>query len=234
MSDSPRLQEAKEAGRSKDRCRLCERVCAALYRVPIGVCRCLKKNSDVVTAAATFAMAVLGGLQFWALLETNENTRLTHRAFVNIAELQSQGLIENDEVVWWIFPTWQNSGDTPTRNLHVETFCPPVGEPEVWRENDLTPHRDTKRGLGAKQIIQGIKCVLTATQILDSQKRGLPIYVTALAVYEDQYSKTPRRTEFCARVVKIDGDLTDTKSRLKIFYTLCDDHNCTDKECESQ
>ena len=127
----------------------------------------------VVMAIASIAIAVLGGLQWGTLKETNANNRATQRAFVYVSDVRLQGITKTDgSVEWWVIPTWENSGSTPTQYLDVETYCPFGQKITNYFQLDKLACCNNPRALGPKQKVSGITCPISAEKAIKFQKGG--------------------------------------------------------------
>jgi hypothetical protein len=89
-----------------------------------------------VLAATSIITGFIFFYQWRAMHEANEDTRnaliAIQRAFVFVQATKWQpfmGPVDDDAVAWNVYPYWENSGNTPTRGLEVQVYCPVSGTP---------------------------------------------------------------------------------------------------------
>jgi hypothetical protein len=175
----------------------------------------------------TFVLAVIASLTAWILYETDQNFRIAQRAFVGpkgspvhtvLPPLPGQKVGTSR-----LSPRWENTGNTPTRDLHFYTLCnlrslifPP------W------PPARPLRLLVPKQDDFGSPCDLTPQEVTKIAN-GSEFYVMAIrAEYRDVFSKIRRVTEACWRV----NIVADTPDYIHASFDSCPIHNCADEDCE--
>jgi cytochrome bd-type quinol oxidase subunit 2 len=93
---------------------------SAKVREPLNAFTCL-------LAIATIGLVIVSFLQWRTLDKTDETFRAGERAFVfvthNAAEWQPAQMI-NGQIVRFYPVVWENSGNSPTRDLTLEMHCP--------------------------------------------------------------------------------------------------------------
>jgi hypothetical protein len=165
------------------------------------------------------------------------------RAFVfanGIAPFFSPG--EDGNLYWRFRPKWKNSGDTPTRNMTMQTSS-------VWRESELEadfvfddplqkvgtalipPNTETLGGVAPKPDQPAV----TPNDILDIQAGKKFLYLVGWARYSDIFPETEQHiTRFCW-LVSVTGDPfkpVGPKAENIVFGYVHHIHgNCADDEC---
>ena len=146
----------------------------------------------------------------------------------------------------WRFRTnWQNSGETPTKNLtiHASGMLRDTPLPVDFNFNYST--QDTGTGLIPPKMTLAGGVVpriptpaLSPQDILDIQAGTKFFYIWGWARYLDVFPNTPQRvTRFCW-ILTLVGDprvfrpeSTNIQERLTFGYLYCPQGNCADEEC---
>jgi hypothetical protein len=119
---------------------------------------------------------------------------------------------------WGITLAFENSGNTPTKDLNIEIFCPfsktLIDDPYQPKLDGATVH--TKRVLGPKQKTIGGACVFDTKDLLDVQKGKWLLYIVGKAEYQDVFGES-HITEFCDVFYGIDGNLGNSKVSINSF-----------------
>ena len=195
-----------------------------------------------------FLMAV-SALQIWYLIKADRRSAdaldegtnqfvLSQRAFVYLDGFEADARTgkEARKLVRFAFmPRWQNSGETPTKNLRVAidwTHCNgelPDGFPHAYRQKAvplfLGPHATEKTetidiGPGlANQVIDD------ANGAIGWEKRNAQIYVWGRADYEDVFGGK-HFSEFCYRAHFSSQD----GNRIEVTFLQWGEHNRTDDD----
>lgn len=213
-------------------------------------------------AQYTLALAILAGLQFLALCAQVIFLRLAfkearrggdiardamvagERAFV--FALGVTGFFELDSNTghynWRLRPNWQNSGDTPTRHMTMNSTCLLRTEPlPLGFDFDAVTRQTAKALIAPKVTAHGglvptpPAAALTPQDILDVQAGRKFLYALGWARYSDVFPGTPQHiTRFCWMVTPTGDPLTFTpeKPNSVAFQTIHhSEGNCADDEC---
>jgi hypothetical protein len=212
-------------------------------------------NNGAITALATIVIAAFTGT-LW--IATSTQARLTREAFVadKRAFVFAKGIVgiyEADPVSghfnWRVAPVWENSGDTPTRDLRIYTdgWFSNAPIPADFNFNTITPPVQPANGLlGPKVSNNGgqyphfpHQAALTPQDILDVQTGRKFFYVWRWARYRDILPDTPEHiTRFCWRVLFTGSPFAFNPLVNANGVTVSNHYenrgNCTDEECRSQ
>ncbi len=178
-------------------------------------------------------------LQFFILSKTDETARITNRAAVYAKPPRWDPLIGGGAVAGWrISPQWENSGNTATRDLDIESWCPDSEQKSsdpwnLWPET--LENLVNKYHLGPKQTGTGVLCNAPLA-ILDDIKAGKKhLYITSRAIYHDEFDDTYWHvSEYCSEALLL-GDFAKPESGIQVTLAPCPNgHNCADKECERE
>jgi hypothetical protein len=182
---------------------------SAKVREPLNIFTC-------VLAIATIGLTIVSFLQWRTLEKTDETWRAGERAFVfvthNIAGWQQAKVVNG--IINRTYPTvWENSGNSPTRDLVVELYCPEVQQSVVPKAN----------GLGRSVWLQCCR--------VDPRSRQWDhLYIAAVADYFDIFD-AHHRTETCFEIFNLSGNLADLTVVPQYDFSNCG-RNCADKECD--
>jgi hypothetical protein len=166
------------------------------------------------------------------------------RAFVVPAGLKWDpiGDAQIKKVKWNIYATWQNSGNTPTRNLRtlvvkafsigILNFDDPLGSnfdiPEDASDKVIPSF------LGPKATMDGGPVEIGGEDLARVQQNGVPLVIGGVARYDGiLWGDKPHVTKFCFFVTEVRGD----PLRLDYLTTasrICKTNNCADDECDTQ
>jgi hypothetical protein len=123
-----------------------------------------------VLAAATIVLVYVSWLQRQTLEKTDETWRAGERAFVFVAQ-NGVGFLPakmiNGVVARSVPMVWENSGNSPTKNLVIELYCPRVQQSITLNPMALLdkPTISDKRLLGPKQKSWGGVCNYSAADL---------------------------------------------------------------------
>ena len=231
----------------------------------------LVENSEKSNAAAqrmvdtaTKANAVATDL-VRATQKANETTKSIQRAFIFAkgAELRKFAMAGPERVltntqynIWQGIIEWENSGNTPSKNLTIDSTClvvfKPVVDPERVREGDENLIQtysiaDQKLLIGPKESSSAGFCMYAPNTLLGSKLFDQQLYVFGTAKYADILSPdVQHRTEFCFHMIVETTEfdiLSDLKKKVmpppvvlptSIKAIPCNSHNCADDECSVQ
>ena len=199
-----------------------------------------------VLAIATIGLAIVSFLQWRTLDRTDETFRAGERAFVFL-KLPGDGWQPaqtiNGEVDRALPVVWENSGNSPTRDLVIKLYCVPPQQNAV--ENPIStlgkPPLVGSRLLGPKQTTWAGSCSYPAAALDLVKDKRYHLYIASTADYFDIFD-TPHRTEACFEVINFTGTYVHmTKAPTGSFEDIdmlpqgqfrnCG-RNCADKECD--
>jgi hypothetical protein len=141
---------------------------------------------------------------------------------------------------------WKNSGNTPTKVLHlhtnIESFRKPLPDnftfPDLWRKGD--PHINKSVVIWPNSPSGSNVGGLTNAELLSWAKGHRYLYVWGWARYRDIFDKTPEHvTKFCSEAL-YDGEVdvpTNLGSTLHVVrprWSTCDHNNCYDEQCSEK
>jgi len=169
----------------------------------------------------------------------------TNRAFVVPTGLKWDSVVDKNtgNVTWNIYAMWQNSGNTPTHNLHtkvVRAFAVAIQnfDDPLWSNFDIVPEEIDKSiagFLGPKASMDGGPLDISGTDLLNVQTRNTPLVIGGIARYESTLRGDVKHvTKFCFFVVNVRGNPLIADTNLTSGIRLCKASNCADDECEAQ
>jgi hypothetical protein len=197
-----------------------------------------KWSSEGITAAATLSIAIF---TIVLVVVTNRQARLTkdalvytQRAFVFVRNGQiSIGKDFQTEKIknFKASVTWENSGDTPTKNLRLMINL--AVRPDILPDDfDFPDYEigDIPTLLGPKASTSSAALELTREQMRAVREGEAHLYIWGWAEYDDVFPGTKRhRTEFCQKWW-IGGDLINP-GKFSAGFTWHHQHNGADGEC---
>jgi hypothetical protein len=149
---------------------------------------------------------------------------------------------------WRFRPIWQNSGDTPTRNMVMHVTCElrntvlPSGFDFNYPTTQtgtglLAPKSTSMGGIAPNYPVAAI----TPQDILDVQHRRKFLYLWGWVRYHDVFPDTPQHiTRFCWLIVPTGNPLVYTPGQTpNLPHSLSfgnihhSEGNCADEECRS-
>ncbi len=151
-------------------------------------------------------------------------------------------------IAWQARVKWENSGNTPTRDLLISTNCvtsfEPIAEPYTITATDEQHHFLVKNEVGfvfgPKQTNYAGPCALNPLIIVFHQLDWIHFYVFGTARYRDVIDPgTIHLTEYCFEL-RIKGIIEAGPHDVPGVPTLnstasfCAKHNCADDECEKE
>lgn len=208
-----------------------------------------------ITALATLVIAAFTGT-LWRATSlqaslTKEALIADKRAFIfadSLFSLWEQG--DNPDSYNWRFrPVWRNSGDTPTKNLEIHSYCSlrNTALPDNFDFSRADKHQIGGGLLGPKSSLNGglapqsPNAAITPQDIIDVQAGRKFLYLWGYARYNDVFPGTPRHiTRFCWAIFVV-GDPTafipGTSAPAygsKVFSNVyLPQGNCADEECKN-
>jgi hypothetical protein len=166
------------------------------------------------------------------------------RAFISVVfEPYASKNIETDRITAWNFtPVWQNSGNTPTKEMHnhinIRIFDGPLPRdwdfPDSWPANTpVADRRPTPLGAPPKGTVRGQSVGISVDQMRDIVSGSKQLYMWGWAIYNDVFPNTVQHvTRFAVQIVA-GGDPTD-KDKMSFGFQLVGRYNCSDEECDRQ
>lgn len=171
-----------------------------------------------------------------------------HRAFVFFKEINSGRVVDSKTMTikyWTITPMFQNTGDTPTKELsgrvNHDFFDgePPADFtfPDIHRENDWSARIGAAHVLLAPKSAANIggSILIGIERMIELAKRNENFFFWGWIDYNDIFAGTPRhRTEFCIQLI-VEGDPSKVSaagvSDCRISARYYHRHNAVDDEC---
>jgi hypothetical protein len=164
--------------------------------------------------------------------------RAGERAFVfpaqnNVAFLPDTKTIDG-KIIRQYPVVWENSGNSPTVNLVIKTYC--LNPLPLSEANPITllhnPTVDVQRLLGPKQWTRGAACVYSAEQLDMVRDSGYHIYLISTADYFDIFD-AHHYTETCFELANFSKEdkFEDVNVSPRADLSNCG-RNCADKECD--
>jgi hypothetical protein len=169
--------------------------------------------------------------------------RMEQRAFVHLNGFRPILPITDPKdktkvVAYNISPVIQNSGATPTKNMHIHFNTFPSAQPlpdnfdypdfgeKVLIPFFLAPH--------VEQESVPIKIPMEIITLI--QNNSLHFYIYGWIRYRDRVGgKDVHSSDFCYDLSEITGDPTNPAPGAALFrFTGCPKHNCSDEECENK
>lgn len=163
-------------------------------------------------------------------------TEAAQRAFIFYVENKVTPITYDDgRQAMLITPQWQNSGDTPSKNLMYEIYC---GQDSS--KFDFTKKGSFRYMLGPKQISSGGSCTLIPpSQFARKSGKIGSFFIGGKARYFNVFdTKHPRITEFCLNLPIVQA-YSQTTGKLELRVGMdgidyCPTHNCADDECPAE
>jgi hypothetical protein len=180
-----------------------------------------------------------------AAQQTDETNRNVQRAFVFVRSFAVVQIVDN----WWLHIEFENAGNTPTRDLAINSFCAAVPrdyfsrtEPDVFKvdtsNKTLWAHPRTAALLGPRQTAFIRSCLIPGGLNLARYRiQSTPWYVWGTVDYKDILHGNAHRAEFCftidiAKMPEEDWMRVVGKKQPVVESVPCQQHNCADEECE--
>jgi hypothetical protein len=164
------------------------------------------------------------------------------RAYVTVPNL-NWGAIKDatGAVCGWVFkPTWENSGNTPTREMKTHVDFELIAS-QLQPNYDFADKAANPPGvlittalIGPKtRIVGGTPHVFTIAEMREVAAETKYLYIWGWARYRDTTSESrPHLTRYCFRVMG-SGDFT-SETGVSFSFLFHDRGNCADDECTTQ
>lgn len=174
------------------------------------------------------------GYQVWWL--NRQSFISTQRAFIATNGVTwNSNTAPSGDIYWQVAFNWQNSGNTPPKDLRIETFC--VIDPKELEDPMMnrSPTLNLARFIAPKQTVWGGTCNWTVPQLNAVKDKSAHLYIGGRAFYWDIINPAhPHLTEACIEIVGLVGDFAQPKISPIHLIGVCSQHNCADKECIEQ
>jgi hypothetical protein len=141
---------------------------------------------------------------------------------------------------------WQNSGNTPTKDLEIYTMgCINTSSNPLITKGfkfpvvdinctsvDAAPIPESLLGPKATMVSKSFDFLPKMMELVNSGKHA---NIWGWARYNDVFEKTPRHlTRFCIELIHFSGNINTPDQTSTATYIPCDYGNCADDECTAQ
>jgi hypothetical protein len=222
------------------------------YGLTVSYVRCtvrtLQSYQAVITALATLVIAAFTGTLWWATRKQAELTRealiADKRAFVFATGiLPLWELAPTGQYNWRFRPIWQNGGETPTKNMTMQTSCELRNTtlPSGFDFGRATTQTGTgflgPRGTGTGSLAPNFSmAAITPQNLRDVQQQRQFLYLWGWVRYFDVFPNTKEHiTRFCWLVMPVGDPFTYVPNDPQHTLTFTTIHhaegNCADDEC---
>jgi hypothetical protein len=166
----------------------------------------------------------------------------TNRAFISpkfISTLSHRFDDAKDKYWYSIIPIWENSGNTPTRDMtiYVNSYFEPTPMPPDFRFPPFIGSKKIPIFAGPKATFGGSFIGKTGDELAEVKAGTKFFYMWGEARYRDIFVDTPEHITRFAYQVTVLGDPTKAPSPdnvIQMTTTILPRHNCADEECERQ
>jgi len=176
------------------------------------------------------------------LQQNRDALLIQQRAFMTAKEITFEPLTMFGITSAWLANVfWENSGNTPTKNLTIiancvsgfEQLADPTHIPKGKQGTTFRLMTVTKAVFGPKQINRAGFCPVTRLEAVLGQFGALThLYVYGTAIYHDIFDQSSwRLTQFCFQASNFVIGGTDSDPTMKAIVAPCLVRNCTDEEC---
>jgi hypothetical protein len=214
------------------------------------ILKSLNDNSPAITACASAVIAAFTATLWFATREQGKLTKETliadKRAFVFAAGIKPEWQLKNGYLHWTIRPVWQNTGDTPTRNLRIcsdSELRDDVAPADYCFETKLSAGTGM---LGPKAFNFGgavplaPKPILSPEDLVGIRDGKKHFYMFGWAKYFDVFPNTfEHETRFSWQVFVVGDpwklepdDQGGYRSHIAFSYINLRTGNCADEECD--
>jgi len=173
----------------------------------------------------------------WDILRKNMQTTL--RAFVVLKGFEVIKHLDpkTQKVTHYIFtPQWENSGNTPTRNMviYANVKWGPTPLPEDYGFPDFGDQKNIPVVLGPHATVGGFPLQVSIETIIAVKNKSSHLYLYGWAKYRDILEDTPEHiTKFCWELIGIFDDPNDLRVS-RINFSIFPKNNCADEECDKK
>ena len=205
----------------------------------------LEGHSEAVIATFTGVLAI-STIALWSAIKrlgkANDQALVAaQRAFISVVVMHNaNGDIATGQINHWRFtPVWQNTGNTPTRNMksHASIQWRDQELPESWDFPDQwsagESHVAAPLSGSARSAIAGHSVYVPVDVVADVIDRKKFLYLWGWASYNDVFPRTAKHlTRFAVRIV-VAGNARNS-DKISFNYEHLARYNCSDEECEYQ
>ncbi|WP_316178125.1 MULTISPECIES: hypothetical protein [unclassified Bradyrhizobium] len=200
-----------------------------------------------ILTLATIASVLVASMQWWVLKDTLQQSRdalvIQQRAFMTAKEVRFEplSLFGVEGITWLANVYWENSGNTPTKNLTIVATCvsgfeqlvDPANIPKAKKNTTFQSTTITRAVFGPKQINHAGFCPVTRLEVLLAQYGAFThLYIYGVAIYHDVFDQSSwRLTRFCFQAGNFVVNGADNDPTMTALVVPCVVRNCTDEEC---
>ena len=171
------------------------------------------------------------------------------RAFVSVTGVKLEPFVarefkKQEFNAWRLHVGWENSGNTPTRDLTIKLNCfigALVKDPYISHSSAEPIWKVSTESinimLGPRQRIDAGSCEFASIVALVAQtwKLNFSLYATGTASYRDIFNeKNIHVTEYCLYVTYITVSGTIEHPDISALTGMCATHNCVEDECRKK
>lgn len=211
----------------------------------------------VLTLAGFIALVFYTVYTRWLVVDTEEATYDVQRAFISVTKfdiairLGADPGTQNQIRYWWFTPIIENSGNTPTKNLHYLSIAScasnPLGlgprqilacdfthrgepdDPELSVSHAGPQFRMSNAPLGPHASIP-LGGIGVTDDFIKAIQKGYAWYIYGVIRYNDVFPRSVSHvTKYCYQIrvdLSAGGDAVPA-------YALCNHWNCADDECKA-
>lgn len=166
------------------------------------------KLTDVALSLFTAALCMIGGIQAWWMKKGLDDTKSANRAFVFLKTLHTTSHYDPTakKIFWRLVPEWENSGNTPTRNLRINVNATVR---DLSLPNDFgfpLTDKTTPTLIGPKQSVFGDPVDIFGEQLNEVRQGNKYFYLWGSARYRDVFQRKEHFTKFCFAIRNVTGD----------------------------
>lgn len=157
------------------------------------------------------------------------------RAFMFIKEFKT--FLHFDAVTgqyrWSIHPVWENSGNTPTKGLSINTTYRLLDEPLPKEYTFPNSKEDLIPTIaGPKAMVEAVPGAISAEDLEAVQQGRKHFYIWGWAEYHDIFEGTKKHTtRFCNQLMQVIGDPTaaiNEHNMVQMMFGFHSENNCAD------
>lgn len=148
--------------------------------------------------------------------------------------------IKDAEKYWYsIVPIWENSGNTPTRDMtiYVNSYFQSKPMPSDFRFPPFISNEKIPIFAGPKASFGGSFVIKTGDELAEVKAGTKYFYIWGEARYRDIFANTPEHVTRFAYQITVLGDPTKPQvpgNVLQMSTNTLPRHNCADEECARQ
>jgi hypothetical protein len=196
-----------------------------------------RDTQDVIEATNRQYGAMTKQLKEMKIANKTNRDALTsvQRAFVSIPTpiiAEAPDPHNPGQTLYQIMIRWENTGNTPTRNLTMRfRFIPsPTAIDDPWDFNSPKTVTIPREFISPKDKVSEGSYYMSHQEAVDTVQRRSYLYAIAEATYDDILkSGEPHITQFCASYKGVAGVVIQNLQ--VVHWESCRHHNCADDEC---